>query len=81
LVSAKAANIKKAPPVANQRVTLIDIDQAAANEDDFDALFSAAALLRLYLDDAPFKSSGSDELRIEGDILGSGSIFAGNPKS
>jgi len=70
-----------APWVANHRVTLLDTEQAIANEDDFDALFSAAALLRLYLEDAPFESSGSDELRVEGDILGSGSILAGNTKT
>ena len=67
--------------VADHGVTIDDTQQAIANEDDFDALFSAAALLRLYLEDAPFESSGPDELCIEGDILGSGSILAGNPKT
>ena len=33
------------------------------------------------MEDAPFESSGSDELRIEGDILGSGSILSGNSKT
>lgn len=70
-----------APWIANHRVSLLDIEEAAADEDDFDALFSAAALLRLYLDRAPFESSDSDELRIEGDILGSGSILAGSPRT
>jgi len=70
----------KAGWVINNNVRIQDRQQATANEDDFDALLSAAALLRLFLEEAPIESLVSENLNIEGGVLGSASILAGKQK-
>jgi hypothetical protein len=51
-----------------------DIDHARENEDDFDALMTAAALLRCVIEELPLSSSAYHDPLSEGAILGSGSI-------
>lgn len=70
------AQLLKASWVADYKVSIQDARQAMASEDDFDALFSAAALLRLFLTGAPIEKSATENLDIEGDAFGSGSITA-----
>lgn len=60
--------------LAREHVRIEDIDAALANEDDFDALLSAAALTRLYLEKAPFDSTDSIDPVAEGGVLGSASL-------
>jgi hypothetical protein len=59
-----------------RHVSIQGSPQAIANEDDFDALLSAAALLRLFLEEAAIESQVSEGLGIEGGVLGSASILA-----
>ncbi len=56
------------------KVQIQDAEPAIANEDDFDALVSAAALLRLVMDKAPVESLVPQGLTVEGGVLGSASI-------
>src|SRR5271157_5335753 len=51
-----------------------DTESARDNEDDFDALFTAAALLRCLIEDLPLYASPLHAPAIEGAILGTGSI-------
>ena len=68
------ARLLKASWVADYGVSIQDIRQAMASEDDFDALFSAAALLRLFLTGASVENSAMGHPSIEGDVFGSGII-------
>lgn len=56
--------------IKQQQVTLCNLQEAQANEDDFDALFSAAALMRIYLEDTGFDSADSIDRIAEGGVLG-----------
>ena len=73
--------------VSREQVTIGDIQPAIANEDDFDALVSAAALTRLFLEKAPLEETDDIESRVEGGVLGAASLSgkmgkaAGVPKS
>ena len=60
--------------VARHRVKLRDLDAARRNEDDFDALLSAAALMRLVLDRAPLEGADWVDPRAEGGVLGAASL-------
>lgn len=55
-------------------VRIDDTDAALSNEDDFDALLSAAALTRLFLEKAPFDSADSIDPVAEGGVLGAASL-------
>lgn len=55
-------------------VRIADLDRARANEDDFDAMISAAALLRCVLERLPLFAAPVPSPEIEGAILGTGSI-------
>lgn len=55
-------------------VTFEDVDRARANEDDFDALMTAAALLRCIVEALPLYTSPFHHPTAEGAILGTGSI-------
>jgi len=60
--------------LARQRVIVTDFDAAIANEDDFDALLSAAALTRMLLEDAPIESPETTDDIAEGGVLGAASL-------
>ena len=60
--------------VAREGVIVDGVDAAIRNEDDFDALISAAALMRLHLEDAPMESPGTVEAVAEGGVLGAASV-------
>jgi hypothetical protein len=66
--------------LTRQRVTITDFDAAMANEDDFDALLSAAALTRILLEDAPFESPETTDNVAEGGVLGAASLTAKNKR-
>ena len=55
-------------------VTLENLDEAEASEDDFDAFITAAALLRCILDGSPLCSRQFELRMSEGGILGTGSV-------
>jgi hypothetical protein len=60
--------------VRRERVVLQDLPNAEANEDDFDACMTAAALLRSVLEDIPLYASSLDAPDAEGGILATGSL-------
>ena len=70
------AEFRKSDWLTRQRVTITDFDAAMANEDDFDALLSAAALTRILLEDAPFESPETTDNVAEGGVLGAASLTA-----
>lgn len=51
-----------------------NLDRAAENEDDFDAMMTGAALLRCVIEDLPLWDSGLISRSTEGGILATGSI-------
>lgn len=59
-------------------VRLGDLALARSNEDAFDAMISAAAMLRCALDGQPLDGDGSDA--VEGGILGSASVRLDGPR-
>lgn len=60
--------------VARHRVALQDLDVARRNEDDFDALLSAAALMRLVLERAPLEGPEWVDSTTEGGVVGAASL-------
>ncbi len=62
------------PWVVQHDVTLMDIDAALDNEDDFDAFLTAAGLLRLVLEGERLCSPDFEDAIAEGGILGTGTI-------
>jgi hypothetical protein len=60
--------------VAREGVMFEDLDAAVKSEDDFDALMSAAALMRLHLEGAPIESPGTVDAVAEGGVLGAASV-------
>ena len=60
--------------VERERIVIEDLDPAIASEDDFDALVSAAALMRLFLENAPVEIPEAIETKIEGGVLGAASL-------
>lgn len=68
------ATLRAAPWVGSLRVELRDLVEAEANEDDFDACVTAAALLRCILEGAPLCPSQLESAASEGGILGTGSV-------
>jgi hypothetical protein len=55
--------------VKSQAVTLENIDEALASDDDFDALISAAGLLRCVLESRPLDEPQTDDPVCEGGVL------------
>jgi hypothetical protein len=68
------AVLRAARWVRSLRVSFKGLTQAEANEDDFDACITAAALLRCVLERVPLCSSQCRCSVIEGGILGTGSV-------
>ena len=54
-------------------VTILDDERAVGSEDDFDSMFTAAALLRCLLENVPL-AGGSVDARAEGGIVGTEAI-------
>lgn len=71
---AAVASLRAASWVRSLGVTLENLVEAEASEDDFDACVTAAALLRCILDGSPLCSSQLDFALSEGGILGTGSV-------
>jgi hypothetical protein len=69
--------LRDATWINRERIILRNIDAALANEDDFDALMSAAALTRLVIEKAPLDDAGQTESGIEGGVLGAASLDGG----
>jgi len=65
--------LRSANWVRRERVVLQDLTNAEANDDDFDACITAAALLRCVLEDSPLSGS-LDSPAVEGGILATGSL-------
>lgn len=68
------AQLRQAEWVRRYDVTLENVIEAEANEDDFDACVTAAALLRCVLEEQPLTPSARTSDSTEGGILGTGSI-------
>ncbi len=66
--------LRKAAWICAEGVTLDGLSEAEQNEDDFDACFTAAALLRCVLDGSPLCPSPIESATVEGGILGTGSV-------
>lgn len=60
--------------IASRKIAVKDLDAAVSSEDDFDALLSAAALLRLVLENAPIESPTTVDAIAEGGVLGAASL-------
>ena len=78
---AALAKLLKSNWVKEFHVEIFDVQNARSNEDDFDALMSAAALLRLFLERAPIENESAPHLAIEGDVLGAASVITGASKT
>jgi hypothetical protein len=66
--------LRDATWINRERIIIQNIDTALENEDDFDALMSAAALTRLVIEKAPLDDAGQLKSRIEGSVLGTASL-------
>ena len=71
---AAMARLRQADWVRRYGVTIENSTEAEANEDDFDACVTAAALLRCVLEEQPLAPPGRASDQIEGGILGTGTI-------
>lgn len=60
--------------LAAARIEVHDWAAAQKSDDDFDALLSAAALTRLFLEHVPFDSADSVDAVAEGGVLGAASV-------
>lgn len=68
------ADLRDSHWLVREHLTINHFDAALSNEDDFDALFSAVALTRLFLEKAPFESPGTTDRIAEGGVLGAASL-------
>ena len=68
------ARLQSAGWVGRLGVTIENVAEAEANEDDFDACLTAAALLRCVLEDLSLTLAALASARAEGGILGTGTI-------
>lgn len=66
--------IGKASWVRENRVNLGDLDAARASEDDFDALFTAAAVLRCAVEGLPIVFPRWIDAEVEGSMLLAGPV-------
>ena len=64
----------KAAWISREEILIEDIQPATASEDDFDALISATALARLFLENAPLEETDDMDATVEGGILGAASL-------
>ena len=71
---AAMARLRRVEWVHRYGVTIDNITDAEASEDDFDACVTAAALLRCVLEEQPLTPPGRATDQIEGGILGTGTI-------
>ncbi len=71
---AAMARLRQAEWVRRHEVTIENVIEAEANEDDFDACVTAAALLRCVLEEQLLTPPGRASDQIEGGILGAGTI-------
>lgn len=60
--------------ISREQIVIEDIQPAIANEDDFDAMISAAALTRLILEKAPLEDADDINSMVEGSVLGAASL-------
>jgi hypothetical protein len=74
------AALQAAQWVRKLGVTIENLVDARANEDDFDACMTAAALLRCTLEKLPLCPPRLDSARAEGGMLGTGSVNLGLPE-
>jgi hypothetical protein len=74
------ATLRAAPWVGSLGVELGDLAHAEANEDDFDACVTAAALLRCVLEGAPLCPAQLKSAASEGGMLGTGTVNLGLPQ-
>lgn len=65
--------LRRASWLAGRAVELRDLEFAASNEDDFDAMMTAAGILRLCIEKKPLSSAITDPAA-EGGILATGMI-------
>jgi hypothetical protein len=63
--------------MAAHNVVIEDLDAAAANEDDFDACLTAAALMRCVMERVSLCPTIMNAPHAEGGILGTGAINLG----
>lgn len=70
------ARLQDSDWVASSQIVLQDLDAALSNEDDFDALFSAAALLRMVIETSPIEAPADTCSTVEGSILGAASLMS-----
>jgi hypothetical protein len=68
-VQNRAVTLRDAAWIRDEGVTLDNLSEAEQNEDDFDACFTAAALLRCVLDGSPLCPSPIESPTIDGGIL------------
>jgi hypothetical protein len=69
--AAAVRSLERAPWIANHKVSLHDLAPARESEDDFDALLTAAALARHFVEQEPLSCWLVDPL-VEGGIVGTG---------
>jgi hypothetical protein len=74
------AALRKGEWVRNWAVQIQDSTAAESNEDDFDACFTAAALLRCVLEGLPMHAVPLESPMIEGGMLGTGSVNLALPE-
>lgn len=74
------AALRAASWVRRLRVKFENVAEAEANEDDFDACVTAAALLRCVLDGSPLCPPQLESAASEGGMLGTGSVNLGLPQ-
>jgi len=68
------ARLRDSHWVERERIIIEDLEVAVENEDDFDALMSAAAMMRMFLENSPLESPQATETKIEGGVLGAASL-------
>ena len=68
------AELMESDWLAREMVNISDLESALINEDDFDALFSAVALMRMFLENAPLESRETIDVISEGGVLGAASL-------
>jgi hypothetical protein len=68
------ARLQDSDWVASSQIVLQDLDAALSNEDDFDALMSAAALLRMVVENSPLEGPEDASSTVEGSVLGAASL-------
>ena len=68
------AQLQHSEWVASSQIELHDLNAALSNEDGFDALLSAAALLRMVVENFPLEGPADACATVEGSVLGAASL-------